>query len=432
MSTELSRIAELARQDRKRQFLSIAHLITPDALTSAYHALRKDASPGIDRVTHEEYGRKLKENIADLHARLKEQRYSAQPLKRVYIPKEDGKQRPISIPSLEDKVAQKAAVTILETIYEQDFLPVSYGFRPGRSTHDALNEIGRVICRRRTEYVLEADICAYFDSIVRENLMALIERRVKDGSMLRLIQKWINVGVIDNGRLLVTETGTGQGQTISPLLANVYLHNVLDLWFEGAVKPLLRGSAELIRYCDDFVICFRYKDDAERTLDALTKRFAKYGLTLHPEKTRLIAFGRQALESWEHGGRKPDTFDFLGFSHFCARSLKGNFTIHISTMRKRLRRAATRISEWCRAHRHNPVADQQKALNKKLAGHYGYYGRPTNLRALWRFHRLVRRIWKKWLNSRTRGKTLTWARYARILERYPLLRPRITHAWSTK
>ena len=259
-----------------------------------------------------------------------------------------------------------------------------------------------------------------------------MRKGVSDGSILRLIGKWINVGVIEDGRLLVTETGTGQGQVISPLLANIYLHYVLDEWFETVVKPRLKGEAYEIRYADDFILCFQYQDDAEKVLDVLNKRFAKYGLKLHPEKTRLMAFGRQALaQSEKPGGRKPATFDFLGFTHICKRSRKGKFSVQVRTMRKRLRRSLKNVAAWCKEHRHDPVEEQQKTLNRKLQGHYQYYGRPTNYRSLWEFFRSVRRTWKYWLNRRTRGHTLNWDVFAHLLERHPLLKPRITHSWAS-
>ena len=431
MSTELDRIAELAREDGQRQFLSIAHLLTPEALYRAFKALRKDASAGVDGVTYAEYAANAEENVQRLYERLKGKRYRAQPLRRTYIPKENGEQRPISIPALEDKVVQRATVALLNAIYEQDFLPCSYGFRPGRSAQQALDEVGRIICREGTSYVLEADIRGYFDAIVREPLMEMVERRVRDGSLLRLIRKWINVGVIDDGRLLISETGTGQGQIISPLLANIYLHYVLDEWFEQEVKPRLRGRAYEVRYCDDFILCFQYREDAQRVLRVLHQRFARYGLELHPEKTRLIEFGRSAAVNARRGGEgKPATFDFLGFTHMGARSRRGRFTIHVRTMRKRLRRGLKSISAWCERHRHKPVAEQCAALNARLRGHYQYYGRPTNYRSLWQFYRSVRRIWKKWLNRRTRGKTFTWTNFETLLARHSLLRPFIAHSWA--
>jgi RNA-directed DNA polymerase len=429
MSPGLNRISELAKEDPERRFFSIAHLLTPEALYGAFLSLRKEAAVGVDGVTYQEYAQKAEQRIRDLHDRLKGNRYRAQPLRRVYIPKEGGKRRPISIPALEDKIVQRATVDLLNAIYEQDFLYCSYGGRPGRGALDALDEIGRVICREGTSYVLEADVTAYFDSIVRDQLMEMVEKRVRDGSILRLIRKWINAGVIEQDRLLTTETGTGQGQVISPLLANIYLHYVLDVWFEKEVQPRLRGRAYLIRYLDDFVICFQYEADAKKVIEVLPKRFGKYGLELHPDKTRLIACGRKALEAAEKDGKKPATFDFLGFTHICTWSRKGRFTIHVRTIGKRLGRSLLRVSEWCRKHRHDPVEEQCEALNRKLQGHYQYYGRPTNYLGIWRFYRAVRRIWRKWLNRRTRGKTLPWPEYEKLLARHPLALPRIARAW---
>jgi RNA-directed DNA polymerase len=430
MYTTIDRIAELAKEDPKRQFFSIAHLITVEKLYEAFRCLRRDASAGIDGVTYAEYEANAEENIRQLHQRLKEGKYRAQPLRRVYIPKEDGKQRPISIPTLEDKIVQKAMVDLLNTIYEQDFLDCSYGFRPGRGQRQALDEVGRVICRRPTGWVLEIDIRSYFDSIDRSALVEMIEKRVNDGSVLRLIQKWIKVGVIEDGKLLVSETGTGQGQPISPLLANLYLHYVLDEWFEEVVKPRLKGEAHEIRFADDAILCFQHKEDAEKVLSVLPKRFEKYGLTLHPEKTRLIEFGRYAARNAKEQGKKPETFNFLGFTHICARSRKGKFTVHVKTIAKRLRRGLKAVADWCQQHRHDPVDEQQKTLNAKLRGHYQYYGRPTNYGSIWQFYRRVRCIWREGLGRRTRGHGMTWERFEEILRQHPLVPPRIMYSWA--
>jgi RNA-directed DNA polymerase len=428
MYTDIDRLVELAKEDPKRQFFSIAHFITPEKMLAAFRNLRKEASAGVDGVTYEEYEKDAEGNIQQLYGRLREGKYRAQPLRRVYIPKENGKQRPISIPTLEDKILQKVVVELLNAIYEQDFLDCSYGFRPGRGQQQALDEVRRVICTRSTGWILELDIQAYFDSIVREQLMEMIEKRVSDGSVLRLIRKWIKIGVIDKGQLLVSETGTGQGQPISPLLANIYLHYLLDKWFVEEVKPRLNGEAYEVRFADDAILCFEHKEDAEKVLSVLPKRFAKYGLTLHPEKTRLVEFGRHARRNARRQGKKPATFDFLGFTHICARSRQGKFTVHVKTMAKRLRRGLKAIAEWCREHRHDPVDQQQKTLNAKLRGHYQYYGRPTNYRSICQFYRKVRRIWREWLNRRTRGRWLTWDRFEAILRQHPLLPPRITYA----
>jgi RNA-directed DNA polymerase len=428
MLTDINRIATLAKEDPARKFYSIAHLINEERLTDRFWKLRKGSSAGIDGVVHAQYAAKVEENIRQLHWRLVEGKYQAQSLRRVYIPKENGKQRPISIPVLEDKLVQSVAVDLLNAIYEQDFFDCSYGFRPGRSQHQALDEVGRVICTRPTSWVLELDIQAYFDSIVRENLVEMMGRRVTDGSMLRLIGKWISVGAIDDGKLIVSETGTGQGQPISPLLANIYLHQVLDEWFEKVVKPRLKGEAHEVRYADDAILCFQYREDAEKVLEVLPKRFAKFGLTLHPEKTRLIAFGRFAIgEAKKRGKEKPDTFDFLGFTHICARSRQGKFTVHLKTIDKRLRRGLKSIADWCKRNRHSRVDEQQLTLNAKLRGHYQYYGRRTNFASIHRFYREVCGIWRKWLNRRTRGNPLTWEKFYKVLRQNPLLTPEIRH-----
>jgi group II intron reverse transcriptase/maturase len=428
MFTDINRIAELAKEDPKRQFSSIAHLITVAKLYEAFRGLRKNASAGIDGVTYQQYETNAEENIRQLHQRLKEGKYRAQPLRRVYIPKEDGKQRPISIPVLEDKIVQKAVVDLLNAIYEQDFLDCSYGFRPKRGQHQALDEVGRIICTRPIGWILEIDIRSYFDSIVRSALVEMIEKRVIDGSVLRLIGKWIKVGVIEDGRLLVSEAGTGQGQPISPLLANIFLHYILDEWFENEVKPRLKGEAYEVRFADDAILCFQHKEDAEKVLAVLPKRFEKYGLTLHPEKTRLLEFGRYAARNARKQGKKPATFNFLGFVHICARSRQGRFTVHVKTIAKRLGRGLKAVWEWCKRHRHDAVNEQQKTLNAKLRGHYQYYGRRTNYRATRQFYQRVCCIWREWLSRRTRGKQLTWERFAEILRQHPLLLPRITQA----
>jgi RNA-directed DNA polymerase len=429
--TPLSRLTELAKEDSARRFYSIAHFLTPRALYEAFKELRRDASAGMDGVTFQDYQKELGRNLQDLWERVKSGRYRAQPLRRVYIPKEDGKsERPISIPALEDKIVQGATVRLLNPIFEADFLSCSYGSRPGRSPHQALDEIDRVLFRESITHVLELDIKSYFDSIVRKHLVEMIERRVSDGSILRLIGKWINVGVIEEGRLLQTEDGVGQGQVISPFLANVYLHTVLDKWFEDEVKPRLKRKAFLVRYVDDAVICFQDEEDAQRVLKVLEKRFSNYGLTLHPEKTRLVEFGRTALENAERMGRAPDTFDFLGLTHIPERSRRGFYRPGVKTMKKRLKRGLKEIGRWCKRNRHEPVNDQQETLNAKLRGHYQYYGRSSNFRSLWGFYHAVNRIWHKWLSRRTRGAPMSWETFNDLLSRHPLLKPQITHTWA--
>ena len=427
--TKLHRISEKARQEPELQFTSLAHLLTVDLLREAFRRLRKDASPGVDGVTAQEYEQALEANLVDLHRRLREGRYRAQPVRRVYIEKENGKLRPLGIPALEDKVVQRAALVILEAIYEQDFLCCSYGFRPRRSPWDALDALGDAIVRGKVNYVLDADIKGYFDHIVRCHLMNFIQRRVKDRSLLRLLSKWLHVGVIEEGRLLSTTEGTPQGAVISPWMANVYLHYVLDQWVEQEVRPRLRGEVHLVRYADDFVMCFQHREDAERVLRAMGKRFAEYGLELSEEKTRLIAFGRFAALDRKRAGRgKPETFDFLGFTHVCACTRAGKFTVQVRTAKKRLRSAMKRFAEWCKEHRHQPVKEQRAELNRKLEGHYNYYGRRTNTMSLRQLHRRVVRTWRKWLNRRSqrhRGTHMNWERFWDFLRRNPLKPPRI-------
>jgi RNA-directed DNA polymerase len=429
--TPLSRLTELAKEDPARRFYSIAHFLTPRALYEAFKGLRKDASAGVDGVTYQDYQKELGRNLQDLMEKVKSGQYRAQPLRRVYIPKEDGKQRPISIPALEDKILQAATVRLLNAVYEVDFLDCSYGSRPGRDAHQALDEIDRILFREPITYVLELDLKSYFDSIVRTKLVEMIERRVSDGSILRLIGKWISVGAVDERRLLKAEDGVGQGQVVSPFLANVYLHHVLDKWFEDEVKPRLKGKAFLVRYVDDAVICFQNEEDARKVLRVLDKRCSNYGLTLHPEKTRLVKSGRAALQEAERMGKGPDTFDFLGLTHIPERSRRGFYRPGVKTMKKRLKRGLKEIKRWCKENRHEPVSKQQDTLNTKLRGHYQYYGRSSNFRSLWGFYNTVKRIWRKWLSRRTRGTPMYWAKFQSLLSRHPLLMPKITHTWAS-
>lgn len=428
----LDRLSELARQDRARRFHSIAHWLTPERMYEAFRGLRKDASAGLDEVTYEEYEKHAQENIQQLWQRTKDGTYQALPLRRVYIPKDDGKRRPLSIPALEDKILQAATVRLLNAIYEEDFLPCSYGSRPGRSQHQGLDELNRVLHCESVKHLLELDITAYFDSIGRQHLRELIERRISDGSILKLIGKWINVGAIEAGRLLEAKEGVGQGQVISPLLANIYLHYVLDRWFEDEVKPRLKGRAFLVRYVDDAVICFQKAEDAHRVREVIEKRFRRYGLTLHPEKTRLIEFGYDTYIKAARTGSRPNTFDFLGFTHLYERSRSGKYRPGVRTAKKRLKKAYKSVSEWCKTHRHLPVEEQQAALNRKLRGHYEYYGRSSNFRQLWKFYQLVTRAWGIWLRRRSRRITLSWEQYESLRQRHPLLRPRITHRWADR
>ena len=423
--TKLHRIAETAKQ-KSYVFRTLAHLITEEALTWSFRELRKDAAAGVDEVSARDYEQNLSANLKDLHQRLRERRYRAQPLRRVYIEKEDGKQRPLSIPVLEDKIVQKAVASILERIYEADFLPCSYGYRPQRSAHQAVQAISVRILVGKVNYVLEADIRDYFGSIVREELKRMLQKRIQDQGLLRLIGKWLHVGVVEDGRLLMTEDGTYQGSVISPILANVYLHEVLDLWVEEQVKPRMKGEISLFRFADDFVVCFQYRSDAERFQEVLPKRFAKYGLKLHPEKTRLLAFGRQAWEEAQRAGkRRLETFGFLGFTFYCGRSWDGRFVVKRKTMSKRLKRGLLRWAHWCRTNRHWKFQEQRERLRVVLQGHYQYYGLRANYQSLQLFYRGALRLWWKWLGRRDRSTHMTWKKFHEILQQNPLPAPRI-------
>jgi len=425
MSTELERISELAKREHRLQFTSLAHLLTVEMLGVAYQRLRKDASPGVDGLSAQEYEQDLAGNLQDLHRRLREGRYRAKPVRRVYI-EQDGKRRPLGIPALEDKIVQRAVVSILEAIYEQDFLPCSFGYRPGRGAHDALDKVFRTIVIGKANYVLEVDIKGYFQNIVHEHLMAFLQQRITDSSLLRLIGKWLHAGVLEEGRLLAVTKGTSQGAVVSPILANVYLHYVLDEWMETVVKPRMRGEMYLIRYADDLIICFQHREDAERVAGVLRKRFAKYGLELHEEKTRLIPFGRFAEENLRRQGQhKPPTFDFLGFTHICARGRNGRFTVHVRTARKRIRRAMKRMADWCRDHRHWSLSDQHRAISRALQGHYAYYGRVSNYSSLATFCRFTTKTWLKWLRRRSQHRRLPWGKYNDLLRWYSLPKPHV-------
>ncbi len=424
MSPELREVVERAQREPEGRFHSLAHRIDVPALERAFHRLRKDAAVGVDGVTKEAYGKELDSNLAELHERLRSKRYRHQPLRRVHIPKGKGQRRPIGISALEDKIVQGAVRDVLEAVYEQDFLDCSYGFRPGRSAHDAVRALHRVVHRGKVSWILEADIVSFFDSLDRTKLKEMLQDRVVDGSLLRLIGKCLHVGVLDGAEYSEPDQGTTQGSVLSPLLGNVYLHHVLDVWFEREVKPRLRGEATLIRYADDFVIGFERHDDAERVLTVLGKRMGRHGLTLHPDKTRLIAFARPRAS--QRGGKGSGTFDFLGFTFYWRRTRRGRWTMWCKTRHARLRRAIQSVAEWCRRHRHLPVAVQHAALTRRLVGHFNYFGVNGNSRSLACLVSVTERLWLKWLRRRSQRTRLTWERFKQLLARFPLPRPRIT------
>jgi group II intron reverse transcriptase/maturase len=403
-------------------FRTLAHHIDVEFLHAAYERTRKDGAAGVDDQTAAGYETQLESNLQSLLDRFKSGSYRAPPVRRVHIPKADGTTRPIGIPTFEDKVLQRAVAMVLNAVYEQDFFECSYGFRPGRSAHQALQAFWDGTMMMGGGWVLEVDIRRFFDSVEHHHMRTILEQRVRDGVIRRSIDKWLKAGVQEAGAVSFPESGTPQGGVISPLLANVYLHEVLDVWFEREVKPRLVGKALLVRYADDFVISFARETDARRVMAVLAKRFAKFGLTLHPEKTRLVNFQRPTYNGTAHG-----SFELLGFMHFWGRSRKRNWVIQRKTSSSRLGRALHSVREWCRMNRHLPIREQQEALARKVRGHYGYFGIVGNSRSLGRFFREVQRAWQKWLDRRSNNAHMTWDHYKLLLERYPLPAPRIVH-----
>jgi len=430
ISTRLRRIAQLAREDRERSFLSLAHNIDEYWLRAAYSRTRKDGAAGIDGQSAKQYAEDLQGNLRSLLDRFKSGLYRAPPVRRAHIPKGNGSEtRPIGIPTFEDKVLQRAVAMVLEAIYEEDFLDCSYGFRPGRSAHDALGVLRGALTQHGGGWVHEVDIRNFFEELDFGHLRSFLDRRVRDGVIRRAIGKWLQAGVMEEGRLLPREKGTPQGGVLSPLLANIYLHEVVDRWFAEEVQPRLRGRAELVRYADDLVIVFADEHDARRVAEVLSKRLARFGLRLHPEKTRRVPFRRPPWGSDGRGPGAPGSFVFLGFTHFWGKGRKqGSWVVKRKTAASRWTRAMVRAREGCRRCRHEPLADQQRQLSRRLRGHYGYYGIRGNYRALDNFYRQVTREWRKWLDRRSGKKSMPWGRFRRLLDTYPLPRPRIVHA----
>lgn len=433
VSTKQQKIAEMARQAPEMSFHSLSHHIDTDWLREAYRRTRKDGATGIDEVTAESYGANLEANLRDLEDRAKSgDRYRAPSVRRVHIPKGDGsKTRPIGIPTFEDKILQRAVAMVLEPIYEQDFLDCSYGFRPGRSAHHALEEAWQRLMKMGGGTVIEVDIVGFFDAVDKSQLREILKRRVRDGVVLRLIGKWLNAGVWEEGRIFHPETGTPQGGVISPILSNIYLHEVMDMWFEREVRPRLHGPAFLIRFADDIVMGFARDDDARRVMDVLPKRFEKYGLTVHPEKTRMLDFrkpGNPPGPKGPGGPPAPEAFDLLGFTHYWGKSLRGNWVVKRKTAKSRFTRAIRRIDQWCRANRHLPIGEQWKTLCRKLKGHNGYYGITGNSTALVRFREAVQRRWKFWLGRRSQKAKRTWEWFNQIKARFPLPSPIAVHS----
>lgn len=423
----LARVNEAARRDRQVRFTALLHHVDVAALTRAFRRCKRRAAPGVDGETVASYEQDLAPKLQDLHDRVQSGRYRPLPVRRVYIPKSDGGQRSLGLPALEDKIVQGAVAETLNAIYEIDFLGLSYGFRPRRSPHDALSALHGALMTQCVNWVLDADVRKYFDSVDHEWLLRMLAHRIADRRILRLIRGWLRAGVLEGGKWSETVEGTPQGAGISPLLANIFLHYVLDLWVHQWRRRRSRGRVILVRYADDFVLGFQYEDDARRMLVDLKGRLSKFGLTLHEEKTRLIEFGRlPALNRARRGLRRPETFAFLGFTHFCAWTRDGRFVVKRKTQGKRLARKLKALRLEARRRMHTPVAAQHRWLCRVLRGHYQYYGLTSNFRALQSFYQEVRRLWYRSLRRRNRTGRMSWERYTSLLTRLPLTTPRIT------
>jgi RNA-directed DNA polymerase len=427
VSSELDRVRQVARRDKEARFTALLHHVSLERLVMAYRDLSPQAAPGVDGVTWADYGQDLVANLRDLHDRVHSGRYRASPSRRAYIPKADGRLRPLGIAALEDKIVQRAVVEVLNAVYEADFLGFSYGFRPGRGPHQALDALAAGIYRKKVNWVLDADIRDFFGQLDRDWLMKFLRHRIADERVLRLVGKWLAAGVIEDGERTESEKGSPQGASASPLLANVYLHYVLDLWAGWWRKRHAHGDVVIVRFADDFIIGFEHKDDADRFLDELRGRFAEFGLELHPGKTRLIEFGRHAVRHRKARGLgKPETFDFLGFTHICATSRGGRFWIKRITISKRMRAKLKQVKDQLMQRRHLPVPEQGRWLASVVRGHMAYYAVPGNLLAVAAFRDQVRRHWRRALRRRSQKTRITWDRMNRIANRW-LPRARVMH-----
>jgi len=425
VTPKLQRIAAQAVREPDRVFTTLAHLIDVDFLREAYRRTSKASAPGIDGVTAQAYAEHLDENLHDLHERLHSGRYQAPPVERVWLEKDDGGQRPIGKPTFEDKIVQRAVAMLLEAIYEQDFYDCSYGFRQGRSPHDALHELRERCMTEGIGWIVDADVSGYFDSIDKTRLQEVLRKRVNDGRIKRLIGKWLRAGVMEEGVLMHPETGVPQGGTVSPVLANIFLHHVLDEWFERDVRPRMQGHCFLIRFADDFVIGCAEEADARKIMAVLPKRFARFGLRIHPTKTALRAFRKpEAGKEAEDGN---GTFDFLGFTHYWTRSRRGFWVLKRRTARKRLRRTKKTLWRWCHDNRHAPVKYQYQMLGLKLRGHFRYYGIRGNFRLLEEVFRYAEKAWWYWLSRRSSKRAMSWEKFQRLLQTYVLPTPKIVH-----
>ena len=428
VSQGLGGVRQTARDRKQERFTALLHHVNVDLLRAAFSWLKRDAAPGVDGLTWPEYEQNLEARLVDLHARIHRGAYRALPSRRKFIPKGDG-QRPLGIAPLEDKIVQRAVVEVFNAIYEEDFMGFSYGFRPGRNQHQALDALAFGITRTKVNYILDCDVRAFFDSVSHEWLVRFIEHRIGDPRMIRLIRKWLKAGVMEDGQWSSTETGTPQGSVVSPTLANVYLHYCFDLWAERWRRRLARGQVVYVRYADDIVVGFEHRDEAEQFLADLRERLAAFALELHPQKTRLIEFGRYAAERRaERGLGKPETFNFLGFTHICSRSRSGGFQLKRKTRRDRMRARLRAVKEGLRRRMHEPIPDQGQWLARVVRGYFAYHAVPTNARSLNAFHHHIGRLWLRTLKRRGQRDASTWSRVAQLVAEY-LPTPRILHPW---
>src|SRR5438045_4474796 len=427
----LERVRQAAKERKQERFTTLLHHISVDLLRMAFYALKRDAAPGVDGLIWQDYEADLEPRLADLHARVHRGAYRALPSRRRYIPKPDGRQRPLAIAALEDKIVQRATVAVLNAIYEEDFLGFSYGFRPGRGQHDALDALAVGITRTKVNYILDADIRSFFDEVSQDWLIRFLEHRIGDRRIIRLVGKWLQAGVLEEEVVTVSDKGTGQGSVASPLLANVYLHYVFDLWAARWRRREATGDMVIVRYADDIVVGFEHEADGRRFLDMMRERLAEFALTLHPEKTRLIAFGRlAAAERAKLGLGKPETFDFLGFTHICGRTRQGRFQIRRKSRRDRRSAKLREIKDELRQRMQQPLPEQGRWLKLVITGYYAYYAVPTNSRSLRAFRDHVVRLWGRTLRRRSERHALTWERMGKVADDW-LPQPRILHPWPS-